>query len=841
MVDFTKLRQSSSQAVPIDPLHIFNRLPKPQHINDLWESQSRALADWHERRNEKDVVIKLNTGGGKTLVGLLIAQSLINELHERALFLCANNQLVDQTIEKATEVGLSAVPYVSGTDLSSEFLNSSSILVGTYPALFNGLSKFGVRGSGREPVHVGAIICDDAHTAFSTLRDVFTISIRKREQKDLYREVVGRFRTDFEDIGRIGTFDDIVERDDFGILEVPYTAWSAKAGSIRELLARDHYEDYKFQLPLLRDRFDTCHALISFRDFAITSFQPIIELFPTFEECPRRIYMSATIADDSSIIRTFDAGLNAALKPIAPPTLAGVGERMILAPVLMALRDDSVQAIKKIAPQVAKQAGVVILVPSEQATQRWKDIAEVALGDEVAKVVTKLLLGKSHGPYVLANRYDGIDLVGDACRLLVMDGLPRGANTYDLYRAEVLQGNSSINVSLAQRIEQGLGRATRGAGDFCVIFLAGRDLISWITRVDGLRLMTSSTQIQIQMGNEISKAISNFHELVGTVNQCLKRDREWMKYHAETLAERTEVPKVHEEAIRSAKAERTYLKMAAARNYEKAISTVREHVEKLTLDRRYRGWLLQLAAAAAHYWGNQTLANELQQRAFAENNLLLPPKASPPYEPVVQVGEQAENILRTISGFALRRGCLEEFDEVVSFLTPAATSNQFEESLKNLGEFMGFKGQRPERDYRVGPDVLWLAGKDTGVVIECKHQKAAPNPLTKEEHGQLLTSVQWFKNQYPKRGVIEFGVHPSNTATPAAAASDTRVLTLAKLGELTTGIRQMLDELCSAQVDMKTLERRCAELLKKHHLTPELFVSRFLAKFVTVGRRGGSN
>jgi len=30
------------------------------------------------------------------------------------------------------------------------------------------------------------------------------------------------------------------------------------------------------------------------------------------------------------------------------------------------------------------------------------------------------------------------------------------------------------------------------------------------------------------------------------------------------------------------------------------------------------------------------------------------------------------------------------------------------------------------------------------------------------------------------------------------------------------------------------LEKRCAELLKKHHLTPELFASRFLAEFVTV-------
>jgi len=67
------------QAAPIDPLRIFQRLPKPPHINDLWESQSDALRLWTTRRNQNDLVIKLNTGGGKTLVGLLIGQALLNE------------------------------------------------------------------------------------------------------------------------------------------------------------------------------------------------------------------------------------------------------------------------------------------------------------------------------------------------------------------------------------------------------------------------------------------------------------------------------------------------------------------------------------------------------------------------------------------------------------------------------------------------------------------------------------------------------------------------------------------------------------------------------------------
>jgi replicative superfamily II helicase len=92
----------------------FQRLPKPPHINDLWESQSEALKMWTERRTENDLVIKLNTDGGKTLVGLLISQALLHELRQPVLYLCPNKQLVRQTVEKGAEIGLATQAYEAG-------------------------------------------------------------------------------------------------------------------------------------------------------------------------------------------------------------------------------------------------------------------------------------------------------------------------------------------------------------------------------------------------------------------------------------------------------------------------------------------------------------------------------------------------------------------------------------------------------------------------------------------------------------------------------------------------------------------------------------------------------
>ena len=100
-VDYEKLRAKKAKPKAIDPVDIFRRLPKPPGINDLYTSQAQVLEAWFARRAERDVVIKLHTGGGKTLVGLLVAQSTLNEGGEPVLYLVPTVQLVNQTLRKA--------------------------------------------------------------------------------------------------------------------------------------------------------------------------------------------------------------------------------------------------------------------------------------------------------------------------------------------------------------------------------------------------------------------------------------------------------------------------------------------------------------------------------------------------------------------------------------------------------------------------------------------------------------------------------------------------------------------------------------------------------------------
>ncbi|WCL65140.1 DEAD/DEAH box helicase family protein [Bacillus subtilis] len=52
-------------------------------------------------QGKNDVILKLHTGQGKTLVGLLMLQSKLNQEKGPALYLCHNNQLVEQTCKQA--------------------------------------------------------------------------------------------------------------------------------------------------------------------------------------------------------------------------------------------------------------------------------------------------------------------------------------------------------------------------------------------------------------------------------------------------------------------------------------------------------------------------------------------------------------------------------------------------------------------------------------------------------------------------------------------------------------------------------------------------------------------
>ena len=100
---------SNSKVKSIEPREIFMTLPaKAPGYGYPRDVQSEVWKKWFELRNQKNVILKMNTGSGKTVVGLVMLQSCLNEDKGPAIYVVPDNYLVKQVIEEAKKLGISA-------------------------------------------------------------------------------------------------------------------------------------------------------------------------------------------------------------------------------------------------------------------------------------------------------------------------------------------------------------------------------------------------------------------------------------------------------------------------------------------------------------------------------------------------------------------------------------------------------------------------------------------------------------------------------------------------------------------------------------------------------------
>ena len=165
MIDFGNFRKPDQKTQSTDPRDIFKRRPSGEGAaNDLWQGQAEALARWFDG-SKPDTLIQLNTGAGKTIIGLLIAQSYVNQSVRNVLYACGTIDLVHQTAREAAKLGLSVTCRIGGKFDNELFNQGRSFCITTYQAVINARTIF------RGPLRPGAIIFDDAHVANRTVRD----------------------------------------------------------------------------------------------------------------------------------------------------------------------------------------------------------------------------------------------------------------------------------------------------------------------------------------------------------------------------------------------------------------------------------------------------------------------------------------------------------------------------------------------------------------------------------------------------------------------------------------------------------------------------------------------
>lgn len=135
MVNFKKHLAGRVVAKPIDPVALYATLDRTHDKGPLRPAQEAILAaSHHNQARARDVIVKLHTGQGKTLIGLLMLQSRLNAGKSRVVYLCPDHFLINQTCEQAKQFGIRTC--TSDGELPEEFINGDRILVTSASKLF---------------------------------------------------------------------------------------------------------------------------------------------------------------------------------------------------------------------------------------------------------------------------------------------------------------------------------------------------------------------------------------------------------------------------------------------------------------------------------------------------------------------------------------------------------------------------------------------------------------------------------------------------------------------------------------------------------------------------------
>ncbi len=291
----------------------------------LRPAQKDILNNWYTNyQNQKDTIIKLHTGQGKTLIGLLILQSHLNKTKEPVLYLCPNKHLVSQTVQQAKEFGINCCILENGNQFPESFLNGESILVTHIQVLFNGLTKFGLD---MNHLKVSMLVLDDSHACVEAIRSSTKFGLTKQNSKTIYRELFNLFKDDLKKQGE-GTFIDLESGSDFALLPVPYWAWKNKISEVTKILGKgNEFDEIKFVWPILKDELENCDCYVSNKKIEIIPYQIPIGKFGSFNQADNRVFMSATTNDDSILIKDLGLSLASIEKPLTYESESWSGEK----------------------------------------------------------------------------------------------------------------------------------------------------------------------------------------------------------------------------------------------------------------------------------------------------------------------------------------------------------------------------------------------------------------------------------------------------------------------------------------------------------------------------------
>lgn len=320
--------------------------------------------------------------------------------------------------------------------------------------------------------------------------------------------------------------------------------------------------------------------------------------------------------------------------------------------------------------------------------------------------------------------------------------------------------------------------------------------------------------------------------LLDLIGQSLKRDYNWKAYYQQEMDSMSEVEDNHHVYAIMEK-EREYEYAAYNRNYEKACKIVSEVINMCAGNPQEQAWYKQILARYK-YFISVIESIHIQKMAFEKNSRLLYPQNGVDYKKMeFKSGEQLTKIKHWLKKFKSYKEMRLRYKAISDNLTFGCSSSIFEAALKEVGEILGFESQRPDNDYKVGPDNLWCGVHNQYIFFECKNEvKESRDSIKKSEAGQMNNHCAWFEEKYGDAEVCRVFVATTNILDSRANLThEVKVMTPELLNNFKNNLNKFLMEFkdySMSDIDKELIQ----EALETHFLTIDNIKKDYVMKVV---------
>lgn len=476
-------------------------------IQGLLAHQADVLRDYLKRAAKApDVAFQLPTGSGKTLVGMLVAEWRRRKFRQKVAYFCPTVQLAKQVVSQARDYGIKAVALTGSRKEfppaeAAEYMAGEVVAVTTYSAIFNVNPYFD---------SAETLVFDDAHAAEHYVADHWSLLVTRRDQPVAFAALIGALGDLVSDSDRVrlaSTGDAAWDR--AWVDEIPAPLVHARVGELVSLLDEHARADKRlsYRWSVVRDHVHACHLYVSANALLMRPLFPPTDTHPAFAGAKQRVYMSATLGSGGELERLW--GRRRIERLAIPPgwDRKGIGRRLFFFPE-RSLPDDAADTL--VTEMIRSVPRALVLVPDDKTQAEYAAGVKARLG---YTVFTADDLEDSKATFVstrkavaiAANRYDGIDLRDDECRLAVVDGLPTARNLQERFLISRMASGPILQDRILTRVTQAVGRCTRSPTDYAAVVVRGDDLNTFILNEQNRRLLNPELQAELEFGLEQAK------------------------------------------------------------------------------------------------------------------------------------------------------------------------------------------------------------------------------------------------------------------------------------------------------------------------------------------------